>query len=860
MHPVAPPLDPAPGDSQAFPARIGPYRILAEAGRGGMGTVYLAERDDGDFQKRVALKVIRDDAALPQLVRRFLDERRILASLEHPAIALLLDGGVTPSGAPFYAMEFVDGVRIDQWCDEAGVDLTGRIRLFLQVCEAVAYAHRNLVVHRDLKPANILVTKEGQAKLLDFGIARLLTPEAGGGTTVLGLRVLTPEYASPEQLAGDPVTTTSDVYSLGVLLHELLTGSAPDRTPPSLSAFPGLSRAGAEMRTDPSTLVRRTGGAELARRRGTTPQGLAHLLKGDLDAILRQALAPEVDARYGTVEALAADLRRHLEGRPVLARQGNNAYLIRRFIHRHRLAFGAAAGLVVAGLGLGAAHTRAVSAQRDQALLQAERADQVSDFLIALFAQSDPLSTGAGPTDVREFLELGTERLRQELSEQPEVRASLLRALGRVQDNLGNYEEADRLFQEALQLRLATLPAGHDDTAEVLQDLGALRRRQGAFVQADSLLQEVLLIREGARPSPRLVETLEELGGLRLAQGDLAQADLFFQRALSLHHSASPPNPRGVADVLTALGVVARQQGEADRAEQFHREALESRQASLGPEHVYVSESMKNLALTFHSSGRYAEARELYEGALAMQLRLLGEVHPIVASTRNSLGALLRTLGETEAAAGHYRQALETLRVVLGEAHPDLALTLTNLATVLRDQGELQAAESHAREALEMRSRFFAPDHPAVAQSLNILGGVLRGAGRLEEAESFLLEADGIYVARLGPDHTSVAINRTSLAFVLLDGGRAAEAEELFRSALDIHLRGGRQGHPDTVRPLLGLGQALAARGEREEAVGLLREALELQRSHFPEEHADTTAILEELEGLAAAGALAGPD
>jgi len=854
------PMDTGTPEPPRVPDTIGPYRILSEAGRGGMGTVYLAERDFGGFRRRVALKIIGEGAAHPGTARRFLEEQRILASLEHPAIAPFLDGGVTPSGEPYYAMEFVDGVPIDGWCDAHGLDVRGRIALFLQVCEAVAYAHRNLVLHRDLKPANILVTRDGQAKLLDFGIARLLTPGAGERTTVLGLRVLTPEYASPEQLAGEPLSTPSDVYSLGVLLHELLTGSPPDRQQSTLPAFPGLEQSGAELRTDPSTLVRRTGAVDQARARGTTPQGLVRLLRGDLDAILRRALAPSVEERYGTVDALSDDLRRNLAGRPVLARQGSTAYLLRRFARRHRFALSLAAGLVLLGVALGTAHTRAVAVERDLARLEAARADQVSDFLVGLFAGSDPLSAESAPTDVRDFLALGTERLRQELADQPEVRASLLRALGRVHDNLGNYGEAEALFQEALALRLAAGGRRPDDVAEVLQDLGALRRRQGSYAAADSLLLEALRIRDSRPPSPRLGETLEELGGLRLAQGEFPAADSLFRRVLSLHLDANPPDPRRLADVLTALGIVARQMGDPAHAEGYHREALANRITSLGPEHVYVSESMKNLALSLHSAGRLAEARELYEEALAMQLRLVGGLHPVVSSTRNSLGALLRTLGEPEAAAQHYREALQALRSRHGDSHPDVALALTNLAVVLRDQGELDGALAGAREALEIRRRLLAPDHPGVAQSLNVLGNVLRSAGEPGEAELRLREAEAIYLARLGPEHPSVAINRTALAFALLDRGDPEGAEALLRSALEIHLQGGRQGHPDTIRSLHGLGLALAASRRLDEAESYLREALELQRAHFPEDHPETTAILQELGRLAGGAGPAGSE
>lgn len=830
---------------------IGPYRILGEAGRGGMGTVYLAERDDGQFRKRVALKVIREESTLPQMVLRFVEERRILASLEHPGIALLLDGGIADSGAPYYAMEFVDGVRIDRWCDARQLDIEGRLELFLQVCDAVAYAHRNLVVHRDLKPANILVTDEGRVKLLDFGVARLLTPEEGDAPTVLALRLLTPEYASPEQLLGSPVTTASDIYSLGVLLHQLLTGRLPLRDPPSGS----LEGWDGGLREDPSTVARRTDPEGPALQRGTTPERLARRLRGDLDAILRRALARDPALRYGTVEALGEDLGRHLRGRPVEARRGSAGYVARRFVQRHRWVLSAAATATVLGLGMGVAYTRAVAAERDVARAQAARADQVSGFLVDLFGQSDPLGTAGSSGELRQFLALGAERLREELRDQPQVRASLLRALGQVNDNLGNYEQAEELFQEALELRLAVLPPLHDDLAEILTDLGALRRRQGSYAASDSLLRQALDIRSGRRPSPRRMETLEELAGLLLIQQELAAADSLLHEVLLLRMAAHPPDPKRVSDVLNGLGILARQRGDAAGAEAHHRQALELRRQVLGHEHLYVAESLRNLALTLQTGGRYAEARDLYEEALVMQVGLVGESHPTLTATRNGLGALLRTLGDLEGAEAQYRAALDLQRAISGDEHPDVALALTNLALVYRDRGALDQAESQSREALEVRRRAFSADHPAVAQSLNILGGILRGGGRLTEAEAFLREAESLYIARFGPGHSAVAINRTALARVLLDAGRAGEAEELFRSALEIHDDGGRGAHPDTARPLLGLAQALRAQGRISEAGEPLARALELQRTHFPEDHPDTLEVMEEMRLMASAGA-----
>jgi serine/threonine-protein kinase len=464
-------------------ARLGPYRVEREVGRGGMGAVYLARRDDGRFEQRVAIKVLKRGLDSDELVARFETERRILAGLTHPHIARLLDGGSTPAGRPYFVMEYVDGRPLGQYAAEQRLGLEARLRLFLAVCAAVDHAHRSLVVHRDLKPANILVGADGAPKLLDFGIAKLLDPDAAPAATAADLRPMTPDYASPEQRAGRPVTTATDVWGLGLVLFELLTGVNP--------------QAAGEWRDPPR--------ASLAPR-AATPAGLpesarlSRLLRGDLDAILAKALEPEPERRYRSAAALADDVERHLARRPVAARRWTAGYRLTRFVCRQRLASAALLALVVA-VGVVVWQVWAVARARDRSEAQRRRAQALAVFLTDVFAVSDPSRSRGETITARELLDRGAERLkrgeaRAGLESEPQTRADLLHAIGDVYEKLGLVEPAEAAFARALELRRPLPgPEAALDTAATLTRLGHLATARSDFAAAERAFREGLELR-----------------------------------------------------------------------------------------------------------------------------------------------------------------------------------------------------------------------------------------------------------------------------------------------------------------------------------------------------------------------------
>ncbi len=478
--------------------RIGPYRVVRELGRGGMGAVFLAARADGEYDRQVAVKVLKRGLDTAEIVHRFRTERQILANLGHPYIAELYEGGTTEDHRLYFVMEHIEGEPIDRYCDARRGTIRQRIELFRKVCSAVQFAHQSLVVHRDLKPGNILVTADGEPKLLDFGVAKLLDPETGEPVTATaaGLRLMTPEYASPEQVRGEPITTTSDVYSLGVMLYELLTGHRPHR----LKAWQAeeVKRVICEQEPEkPSTAVSRVeevraeAGAivtltpeAVSRVRGEEPRRLRRLLSGDLDSIVLRALRKEPQYRYASVEQLSKDLRRHLEGRPVRARKGTFAYRTGKLLRRRgKELAAAAAALLLAGVAVDR------ESQQRHTACERDRAQRISGFLVELFKVSDPSEARGNSVTAREILDRSAARIEQELEKDPELRAALMTTIGEIYGNLGLYSEATQLLETALAQRQQLHGETHLEVAETLDVLVGLLYQKGELEGAEALDQ-----------------------------------------------------------------------------------------------------------------------------------------------------------------------------------------------------------------------------------------------------------------------------------------------------------------------------------------------------------------------------------
>lgn len=749
------------------PERIGPFRILREAGRGGMGAVYLAERDDNEFRQRVALKLVRGGFASEYMVRRFREERQILASLHHPNIARLLDGGVAADGMPFFAMEYVEGTPIDRFCDQRRLDVEARLELFLKVCGAVQYAHRSLVVHRDLKPSNILVAAEGEPKLLDFGIAKLLGQDMETGMTQLGVRLLTPEYASPEQIRGEPVSTATDVYSLGVLLYELLTGASPH--PRNTHTPRELEQRILEQEPErPSAAVLRLPEAEQASRlRDATPAKLSRRLRGDLDTVVLKAMHKESRRRYTTVEQLAGDIRRYQDGLPVTARPDTRAYRMRKFVRRHRWGVAAAAAFVLLLLGFsGVATVQAARIRADAARIAAERdrARQGEAFLVGLFTKSNPQHGSGNALSVRDLLNNGVAQLGATLADRPETRARMLLVIGQAYYGLGDYDRGIELMDSSYVLYRTLRGERDPETIGVANQLADVLRAGGRYEDAAQLYALILAARrrEHGNQSPEVARSLNGLALVLRMRGRTREAETLLREALAIDRRDADDEPAHLAQTLNNLGHVVRDRGDLAAAEALHRESLAVRRARWGPEHFEVSVSLNNLAGVLRDRGDFAGSDSVYRQVLDLRRRLVGEEHPDLAADRAGYAKLLHLRGEPAAAERLFRQALAVQRRALPEGHLFTATTLLGLGLVLLDLSREAEAQPLLEEALVSRRRGLPADHWQVAEAESALGASLSVSGRFAEAEPLLVGALATLRQRRGAAdvHTQAAVRR----------------------------------------------------------------------------------------------------
>jgi serine/threonine-protein kinase len=802
------------------PDRIGPWRIVRAIGRGGMGDVYLGERADGQFEQRAAIKVIQHGT--PSLVRRFLEERRILALLEHPGIARLIEGGLTPGGLPYFAMELVEGEPVDRYCTDHDLPVARRVELVADVCDAVAYAHNHLVIHRDLKPSNILVTPSGRVKLLDFGIAKVLTEDQ---QTETQFPAMTPEFAAPEQVRGEQVSTATDVYALGVLLYLLLTGGYPyDVRNKSLSE-----------------LVRVVSDEEPARPSTRAPEDSRGSIRGDLDLIVMTALQKAPARRYQSPTALAEDLRRLLDGRPILARPDRASYRLRKFVGRHRTGVVLAAtvvGLVVAGV----ARERVL---RQRAEIEARKAREVGDYLVSLFDLADPFGSdrgAGGDVSVRTLLDRGSKRVDSTLAGQPEVQAELRGVLGRVYTTLGVYDRATTLLRQTLAQHRSIYGEVHPVVAEDMDRLGDALVQQDNYAEAEPLLRGALEQRRRllGTANDATAQSLDHLATMYQWRNEYDAAEPLFREALAIRRGLFGDSATAVAESLNNLALLLYQKDEYDQAAPLYRSALAINIRHFGEIHPRTAETLHNLAQTEERLGNDAEAEALYRRALEAKRKTLGNLHPSVTVNLNNLGSFLLDQGRVEEAETLIREALALDRQIFGPRHSYVAASLGNLGTALKMKGDFVEAEDRYRDALEIDRGLFGPQHRRIASDLNNVGNMRRLRGDPEGAVLIFREAVSQANATLGPDNITTVAFTINLGRAVEAMGNAAEAERLLRGVtdkLDTTIVGQRFWY---VNAVAGLGRALVAEGRASEARDLLEPTVRLAGRELGNEHVRT--------------------
>jgi tetratricopeptide (TPR) repeat protein len=756
---LGPVLAPAgAGELGEFGGEVGgerAYRLIRELGRGGMGAVWLAERKGADFRQRVAIKLLAR-ALRPDLVRRFRSERQILAALDHPAIAKLLDGGSLPGGTPYLVMEYVDGARIDDYCRDRQLPLREKIELFLEVCAAVEAAHARLVVHRDIKPGNILVGGDGRPKLLDFGIAKLLDREGleiTAAETEPGNAPLTLRYASPEQVMGEPIGTTSDVYSLGVVLYELLAGRSPYGGDEQLSTAAIATLAQRICREEPPRPSSLLPGAKL---------------EGDLDAIVLKALRKEPAARFGSAAALADDLRRHLDGFPVLARKGSRLYFAGKFVRRHRIAL-AAAVLLFATISFAAVSSSRQAArlaeERDRVLAaeklareKEESARQVTKFLVEILQGADPEKNQGREPGLREVLDRGAERVSVELEGQPAIEAPLLEAIGAVYEKLARVDSGSALLERAVALRRQNAAEDPLALADALSQRALLERTAGRLEPAQALFREALEIdlRTSGADHPRTARTKQRLGGLLLEMSRFEEAESLLEEVL--RHD------------LAALGLSGLPL------------ELEGRQVDASWDRLFKALFSRGNAANYR--GRFAESLTYYDEAARLAGLIHGEGHSMVAHVLLSRSGALLALGRHGQALADVDRALAIQRAVYGAAHPQVAGVLVNRMAALGAARRWSEVETLAREAEAILAASVGEGHPWMFAVHNGLAEALAEQGRKNEALRLHREILGRRERLLGRKHESLVTSRANIGRLLLELGRPAEAaEELERGA-----------------------------------------------------------------------------
>ncbi|HEX4441083.1 MAG TPA: tetratricopeptide repeat protein [Thermoanaerobaculia bacterium] len=774
------------------PERIGPYRVLGRLGRGGMGEVLLAERADGLFDQRVAIKLLRRGMASDDVLSRFSRERRILARLEHPHISRLIDGGATDDGRPYFVMELVEGEPITAWCRARGAPVDERLRLLLDCCDALAAAHRNLVVHRDLKPSNVLVTASGEVKLLDFGIAKLLGPDDTGeaaAETRTELRLLTPAYAAPEQILGEPVTTGTDVWALGALAYELLTGTLPQRretgSPAKLAAAArddAIDRPSQRVAREPLEVIPFATPSEAERRR------LSRRLRGDLDNILLTALRREPDRRYGSVTALGGDLRRHCEGQPVKARADTLGYRVGKFVRRNRAAV-AAAVLVLVSLAGGLAavewQARRAEANARAASAAARRAEGVKEFLIGLFEIADPDQTG-GQVSAKDILDQAGQRLQTELGREPDVQADLLESVARIDRSLGRLDAAESMAKRSLEIRERALPTGD----------GSARAR-----------------------------SLATLGAVNISKGKLDEADKQLSSALSVLEKAEPPDSLATARARSDYAQVLFWKGQADKAEQLERRVYDTYRRTFGDDHVETAVHLRNLCVLLDELDRLDEAEKTCRDSQAVLVRRLGPEHVNVAQSDLNLAELLNRRGSADEAEKLYQHALEVRRKALGPRHQAVGQSLQLIALFDLNHGKIDESERAYLEALDIW-RSIDPKHFEVGKCMNGLALIASRRGRYAEAERMMGEVEALFREVLGVKHSFTWQIRGNRAVQIALQGRFAEAEALQREVVAKieEINGKDSGEAVDARSRLG--ETLRKRGRAADALPLHRDSV----------------------------------
>jgi serine/threonine protein kinase/tetratricopeptide (TPR) repeat protein len=778
-----------PGGSALPENRFGPYRITGVLGEGGMGIVYLAERSDID--SKAAIKILRDAWLSPARRERFLAEQRTLAQLEHPGIARLYDSGTLDDGTPWFVMENVEGVPVTRYCRANSCDLSTRLSLFRQVCEAVQFAHSNLVIHRDLKPSNILVRADGNVKLLDFGISKHLESEGQPAEqTQTAVRLMTPAYAAPEQIRGGRVGLHTDVYSLGVVLYELLVGRLPfDLTGHSASDAERILLEKEPER--PSVAARRMEFVDP----DAGVKSVSRSSWADLDVLCMTAMHKDPLRRYRTVEALARDVDRFLRGEALEARGDSLTYKLAKFGRRNRAPILAAGLAATTMIGISVFYTARLRAARNTAIAEAAKAERIQKFTLNLLQGGED---GVGPADslrVVSLIDRGVQEARS-LNHEPAMQAQLFETLGSIYHHLGKIEQADTLLRLSLDRRRALYGPSHPDVAQSLVALGMLRNAEAEYDSAEALVSRGISMTKQSLPSghPSLLTFTTNLGQVLDERGDYDRAIAVLNEALAgqAPNAATPE----LAATLTELANAHFYKGNYATADTINRRVLALDRRIYGPKHPSVANDLINLGAVQFEFGKFAEAERFYREALTITRPWYGNNHPATAANLTMLGRALVSQQKLDEGSTVLTEAVQINERAFGPVHPRVASALNELGRVAQQQGRLDEAEANFRRMAQIYKTVHKDKHYVIGVALSNIAGVMKDRKRYEEASRLFEEVLRRYADELDPDHQLFGIARIRHAEVLVLARRYADAE---REALAGYSNISKQASPPAV-------------------------------------------------------------
>lgn len=832
-------------------------------GRGGMGAVYKARRSDEDgIQLTAALKILHKSLASPGNLERFRLEQQILASLQHPNIAGFIDSGVTPEGVPYMVMEYIEGEPFLDYCNRHSLSLQQRLELFQTVCTAVQYAHKNLIVHRDLKPRNIFVDGQGNVKILDFGIAKLLDTtmyDLPSVQTQPWARLLSIHYASPEQVAGQPVTTSTDVYSLGVLLYQLLVDLHPfdflGKTYPEIEQMirwhtpplPGIRLSHVQPQQQ----------AAVAAQRHMQPEALIRRLKGDLNAIIAKALHKDPERRYESAEILKTDIERHINGLPVLARPDSPGYRIQTFMRRHRSKVLSTTAVLLAFIVFAVFYVVQVTEQRNIARMEAEKAKRVKDFTTQLFQANDPLY----PTNVDnritllDVLDTGLKQIETELADEPELYIEMHLIMGESFLNMGEYERAKEVLEKGLNAAIETFGSKHTTVAAFLSLQGALEGELRNYNSALTYLNQVYEIRLGTdgENSVEIAKTLTHIARVYALKGDYERSLKYYRQCLNMLESLGQQSKLPYSSTLTSMAGIQSRLGFSEEAENNYLEGIDLLSQIYRGDHIRISNAYQGLSNHYSRTADFENALFYGEKALDIEKELLPEGHPDLVKAYNSLGLIYLRLGRYGDAEKYHIEAIRLLEEREETTGFDYAIYLNNLALTKSSMGQLDSAATIHNQVLALKQKLLPADHSSITITLYNLGDLHHKLGDLKKAKTLFEQVVTRDKKSLGETHSEMAVNLTKLAAVQRDLQEFADAEQTFQQAEAIYSASYDPYHFRIGEFYREKGRLKMMQNQHEAAQEYFTNSLEIFESHYDEGHTDillTRNLLEELQRL----------